>query len=381
VSAVTSSAPVAGQPAKTRFPQLDGIRGLAILMVLGWHYFYSHIHFDEPLTRWVKIAAHGTSLLWSGVDLFFVLSGFLITGILLDERKAGNFLSVFYLRRAARILPLYFLVLAAAAICMALVGHDPRFEPLFAQFPPAWSFLTFTQNITMAIQGVFAGRFLGMTWSLAVEEQFYLFWPWVVLLFARSRRGLLTVTLVLCLLAPCLRLLVAPFTAYVNTPFRMDSLLFGAVAAMAFRDPAILAQLRARPWLFHCLFAGFLPLVALLLYRPEALGVWNHFLLGGLFFCILIYSLLFEGSLLARWLAVGWLGWVGSVSYALYMFHEPIAGLVNGLILGQNFSICTVPALAVMLLNLVLTFIAAALSGRFFEAYFLRLGKRFKYLP
>ncbi len=380
MTAGTSSTPLAGQPAKNRLPQLDGIRGLAILMVLGWHYFYSHINFDEPLTRGVKIAAHATSLLWSGVDLFFVLSVFLITGILLDERKAKNFLSVFYLRRAARILPLYFLVLAAAALCMMLVGHDPRFAPLFARFPPAWSFLTFTQNIAIAVQGAFAGRFLGMTWSLAVEEQFYLFWPWVVLLFAGRKQGLLMVTLVLCLLAPCLRLMVAPFTAYVNTPFRMDSLLFGAVAAMVFRDPVMVAFLRARPRLFHCLFAGFAPLVALLLYRSEALGVWNHFLLGGLFFCILIYSLLFEGSLLARWLSVGWLGWVGSVSYAIYMFHEPISGLLNAIILGKDFSICTLPGLGVTLLSLGLTFIAAAVSGRFFEAYFLRLGKRFKYL-
>ncbi|HTH47667.1 MAG TPA: acyltransferase [Candidatus Limnocylindria bacterium] len=379
MTASTHSTPATGQPAKSRFPQLDGIRGLAILMVVGWHYFYSQLNFDGPLPRAVKIAAHACSLLWSGVDLFFVLSGFLITGILLDELRAKNLLSVFYLRRAARILPLYFLVLTAAAVGYGLVGHDPRFEPLFAHFPPVWSFLTFTQNILMAIQGGFAGPFLGMTWSLAVEEQFYLVWPWVVLLFAKSRRGLVVLTLLLCLLAPGLRLLVSSFTAFVNTPFRMDSLLFGALAAMIFRDAAMTGFLKAHRTLFHLAFAGLAPLVGLLLYRPGALGVWNHFVLGALYFGGLLYSLLFDESALSCWLSTGWLRWVGSVSYALYMFHEPIGGCLNALILGPGFSIITLPGVAVTLLSLCLSFGAAALSGRFFEAWFLRLGKRARY--
>ena len=310
-----------GQPAKARFPQLDGLRGVTILMVLAWHYFYSHINFDEPLPLWVSVLAKTISLFWSGVDLFFVLSGFLITGILLDELKAKNLLSVFYLRRAARILPLYFLVLALAAICYALVGQYPRFEPLFVKLPPAWTFLTFTQNIAMAVQGGFPGRFLGMTWSLAVEEQFYLVWPWVVLFLARRKGWLLTVSLLLCLLAPCLRLLVAPFTAFVNTPFRMDSLLFGAVAAILFREARTVDFLRARQWLFHLFFALFLLLVAWLRYLKLAMDVWNHFMFGVLFCSVVLYILLFDNGLLRRWLSVGRLSWIGSVSYAVYMFH------------------------------------------------------------
>src|SRR6185503_14362644 len=102
--------------AKTRLPQLDGIRGIAILMVLWWHYFNCQLHVTRESPLWLKYFWQFSSIGWSGVDLFFVLSGFLITGILLDEAQSPNMFRVFYVRRAVRILPLYFLVLAAAGV-------------------------------------------------------------------------------------------------------------------------------------------------------------------------------------------------------------------------------------------------------------------------
>src|SRR4051812_16871602 len=96
------------QTGKPRVLALDGMRGVAILMVVWWHYFNSLVMAHGFVSSSSKLIWKATSLCWSGVDLFFVLSGFLITGILLDESRARNLISIFYLRRAARILPLYF---------------------------------------------------------------------------------------------------------------------------------------------------------------------------------------------------------------------------------------------------------------------------------
>ena len=109
-----------------RVSELDGIRGLAILLVLIHHYFGLQVP-ELSDGSWIAVARRATRLSWSGVDLFFVLSGFLIAGILLDHRKASNVYHVFYFRRATRILPLYLLTLAAYYTCVALgLATDPR---------------------------------------------------------------------------------------------------------------------------------------------------------------------------------------------------------------------------------------------------------------
>src|SRR4051812_14083925 len=124
------------QSTKPRVLALDGMRGVAILMVVWWHYFNSQLMGQGPISSSLKLAWKATSVCWSGVDLFFVLSGFLITGILLDESKARNVISIFYLRRAVRILPLYFLVLACAGIAFVWFGHLPAFGWLLDELPP-----------------------------------------------------------------------------------------------------------------------------------------------------------------------------------------------------------------------------------------------------
>src|SRR5579863_6011760 len=191
-----------------RIPQLDGLRGIAILMVFAAH------------------ALH-IPMLWMGVDLFFVLSGYLITGILLhlrEQRELEGYWGPFYLRRARRILPPYIGFLIFAAVV----------------FAPTWRhiwywYAFFAANFPLAL-GKVPVQAMAPLWSLAVEEQFYLIWPLIVLRCENDR--LRRIALSVVVLAPVLRAAATPlfsshFPIYSLTPFRADTLAFGAFIAVA----------------------------------------------------------------------------------------------------------------------------------------------------
>ena len=165
---MTEASPILGSTnnskAPERIPELDGLRGLAVLMVMAYHAFA----YEMVREQWGGLAralVWVTNLGWLGVDLFFVLSGFLITGVLLRTRQDARYLSNFYWRRALRILPLYFFVLLVIGLFYA---HAGQFVLLSALFLVNWASLFGVPLI------------YGPLWSLAVEEHFYLFWPWVV---------------------------------------------------------------------------------------------------------------------------------------------------------------------------------------------------------
>ena len=168
-----SSAIAAATDRVGRIPELDGLRGLAILSVLFWHYGHYYAPAPGSIGAWLPPLLR---LAWSGVDLFFVLSGFLIGGILIANRKASNYWRVFYVRRACRIFPLYFVVLAAFVLATATITPQPS-NWLLKQEPPFWNYPLFLQNLAWLARSSFGSDFLGPTWSLAVEEQFYLVLP------------------------------------------------------------------------------------------------------------------------------------------------------------------------------------------------------------
>ena len=195
---------------KSRIPELDGLRGLAILLVLLYH-FVSSPRIQPPLFH--KLFAIG----WSGVDLFFVLSGFLIGGILLDVRESPNYFRTFYGRRFYRIVPLYYLWIGAYFV-IALFGSS-RFP--WRSIPV---YLLFLQNYTKIDRAVIAVAWLGALWSLAIEEQFYLIVPTVVRFLTKPRLLLMLYSAILC--APVFRILLYeylpghPAAPYVLTPCR-----------------------------------------------------------------------------------------------------------------------------------------------------------------
>ncbi len=221
-------------------PALDGLRGLAILLVIP----HNVMDFDAA-SGWAAIPAALARAGWTGVELFFVLSGYLITSVLLGTRDDPHYFRNFYVRRALRIVPLYYLVLALFLFVVPrLVALPPT---VLASYDHQLWFWLFLNNWAQATGHMIS--WFGPCWSLAVEEQFYLFWPLVVAACAPER--LLRVALALiayALLARGALLLahVPPGGIYRMTICRLDALAAGAAVAVLARRPALLAAVRAR---------------------------------------------------------------------------------------------------------------------------------------
>ena len=229
-------------------PVLDGVRGLAVLMVLVFHFIGGTLPTNAIERVIVGITNYGAL----GVELFFVLSGFLITGILYDTRDTPHYFRNFYMRRALRIFPLYYFVLILIFMVAPLIPlfAGPTLDALVDR--QAWAWL-YGVNIYLAKQGDWSFSYLQHFWSLAIEEHFYLFWPFVVFLLAQRPKLLIAVSLALALGAMLGRLVGSLaglnwITTYVLTPFRLDGLALGAVLALLVRQPGGLARLqRALP--------------------------------------------------------------------------------------------------------------------------------------
>jgi peptidoglycan/LPS O-acetylase OafA/YrhL len=242
----------------SRSAALDGLRGLAILLVLCVHFIGDAQPSSAIERAVVKLANYG---IW-GVDLFFVLSGFLITGILYDAKGAPHYLRDFYARRTLRIVPLYYGVLFVLFVVLpSLPSVYPSGLAESGQHQAwLWSYGT---NIYLALAKAWALPYVSHFWSLAVEEHFYLVWPLVVLV--ATRRGLLRACVAISGLALALRCGLSLAGAgdvalVVLTPCRLDALCIGAFLAIAVRSIGLERVARlARPWLLV------LPVLVLLL--------------------------------------------------------------------------------------------------------------------
>jgi len=339
----------------THIPQFDGMRAFAILAVMCLHastYTSRVFHLD-------RVFAFG----WAGVDLFFVLSGFLITGILLDAKTTPRYFRNFYARRALRIWPLYYSVLIFFFVLLPIAfktGH-------LAQATHKWPiYAAYLQNVLLRDMGYGP---LAHTWSLAIEEQFYLVWPLFVFLFTRKGlRNILLATLVVSLL---LRLagnnLGWGFHFVYTFPLcRFDSIAMGGLTAYWVRSPEC-SRLKLRRTGLAAILIGFPGLTASLILERQYAFVFSFF---GLFFTgCLILSLVYDCSILR----LGALRYVGKVSYGLYLFHLPIFRLTE--VLSQNWKISPAGSVA---FEFFASFIVASTSWYVFERPLLRLKRRFR---
>jgi peptidoglycan/LPS O-acetylase OafA/YrhL len=356
-----------------KIPELDGIRGMAILMVIVWHYFNGQLGPVEasPLASFAK----STSWCWSGVDLFFVLSGFLIGGIIIDKRDSDNFLRVFFTRRALRIIPVYGLLLIAFFTLRSMLDAA-RFGWLFNGDMPDGSYLTFTQNIFMGLSNRFGGNFLGVTWSLAVEEQFYLIVPFLCLAFPRKRW--LALALLLSLSAVIFRFVFPGFHTHVITLFRMDALFLGGLAAGVVRNPWLRRYLSDNTWILHLVFLALIIPVGIIVFQGKA-QLGNHALFAGLYTSLIMIAVLESGKASVLVFRMPVLRFFGFISYGLYLFHQPVAGLLYGITFGSRPSLHTGASWIVTLLSFVVSVFAAVISYFLIEQYCLRLGRSQRY--
>ncbi len=350
--------------AVTRLRELDGLRGLAILMVLIWHYVIVPAD-TVPGSKLAYLLALGR-LTWSGVDLFFVLSGFLIGGILLDAKDSTNYFSVFYRRRFFRILPLY-------AVVLVIVWAMPGNAWLKADLLPWWSYATLTQNFVMAVRNTLGGNALAITWSLAIEEQFYLTLPLVVRF--TNRKTLKRILLAFIILAPATRLLVflrlGPTAAYVLMPCRADALLIGVgIAALRRENHSI-------PYVGPLIVSAVI--LAVCTFKSWGIGsfemsVWGYSIVG-VFYGSLLCAVLDRRPRVLRW---GWLCGLGITAYATYLFHQTLQGLLYWKLFAINPILGVATVMAAMI-ALGLTLISARMSWDYFERPLISRGHRSRY--
>jgi len=321
---------------------------------------------------------------WSGVDLFFVLSGFLIGGILLDARESSNYFRVFYTRRFFRIVPIYAVLLLSVAVAMHLSDAGIIGKKEIFSGPLPWPYFAFfLQNIGVCIHNAFGIFPLGVTWSLAVEEQFYLTLPLAIRFL--NRRALVLFVLFAIVGAPLLRAFFLhrfpgnPYTWYTLTPCRADSLLLGVLGAIMLREP------RWRSWL---LGKRLLPsAIAILLLGAAYLG-WRapsprdilmatagFTWLALAFLSIMLYALLYRGSLLSYCLRWSWLRGLGAISYGAYLFHEFFLGMTYG----RTPWVRSWHDFGLSVIALVLTISFCRLSWVYFEKPLVRIGHRASY--
>jgi peptidoglycan/LPS O-acetylase OafA/YrhL len=382
-----------------RIPALDGLRGVAILFVLFHHYFQA---FLPGTDNWLdRSMIHIAGIGWTGVDLFFVLSGFLITGILLDARASGgSYFKAFYARRFLRIFPAYYLFLFVLFVILPNVGELRGRADLHALVSDQIWYWTYTNNIHTSIDlNAHYGAFTnGHLWSLAVEEQFYLIWPLVVLLVGARR--LAPVCLVLIVSAFVVRLAIRDqwlplfnnsIAAHAMTPARMDTLAIGALIAVMMRDERQFALLKRA--IAPAAAIGLVGLAVLMIsfgaVTLPAFDFWTSTV--GLSMLALLFGALVTatvvaqpGSMLHTMGTQPILTIFGKYSYAIYIVHFQLLELLRRsirdsgglpLVLGMEWP----GRLFFVFIGASMSLAVAWLSWQVYEQHFLKLKRYFRY--
>jgi peptidoglycan/LPS O-acetylase OafA/YrhL len=374
-------------PSGDRIPVLDGIRGIAVLLVMTYHFWVVGIAGSAASSTtssssggalaWEHVYANVVGTGWIGVDLFFVLSGFLITGILCDSRESPHYFRVFYGRRTVRIFPLYY----AALTIFFLIGPFVMahiYRPALADMQSGTAVKLFAWTYLLNWYEGFKGwnavaHPLQHFWSLSVEEQFYLIWPFMVVALA---------------LRALLYGLHLPFAAYTWTICRADSLAMGATVALAARDPGdwkILlkwARRLALPALGAVILARILNPRCTVGPGDTPTFFMNTFelTLVGIFFaaCIGLAVASHQETLGHRLLASSFLRFFGKYSYCLYICHLPVivifakAGLNCAHLVGKLHSEL-LSVLAVDSVAFAVSITIAFLSWHLYEKQWLKL--------
>jgi peptidoglycan/LPS O-acetylase OafA/YrhL len=343
---------------------LDGLRGIASISVLIFHFFY-----DKKLTSDIEnilFAQKLTELLQHGVTLFFVLSGFVITRILINNKKDSNYFSSFYKRRALRIFPLYYLYLIVHYyIFPYLIGMGPNLE--FERQIPVYLYL---HNLNWLTGFKASGP--GQFWSLAVEEHFYLIWPLVIFLIPNKNFRLVTIILIIISIPLKMFFLENGIDINHNTFSRYDSILVGCFIAIIEKENNYKLPRLTRNFTIYTLISVLVTGLTIYIFQDKIFffkSIVKHIILSS-FFGIIIYYLITTSSQINptnRFLNSKIIQYLGKISYGLYVWHM-LAIAICGFL---NIDIYLVNLLFVIIITILLSH----LSYFYYERNFLKLKK------
>lgn len=345
----------------THLPVLDGLRGIAVLLVVLFHVFlYNTAALGDHAETVMRFAVFGQT----GVDLFFVLSGFLITRILLSSRNQKNQIKNFYIRRFLRIFPLYYLFLILIFYILPQLGLLKDDVNLIQKL----SYFFYFQGIRYTWFNDFSGPM--HFWSLAVEEHFYLFWPFIVSLL--SFRNLVFTSIILIIISVLFRYFLKTngYSDFYFTICRLDSLALGAIISMIevknissekVRKVAIFLFL-ITTLMISCLFIS-----KHIFHSSDLIASLKFTLIGMFYFSIILYLLNSNKSIIGSIINLGVFSFCGKISYGIYVYHPLCLTLFKQLNLGFLWYVT---------LSISVTIIISWISYNYFEILFLKLKHR-----
>jgi peptidoglycan/LPS O-acetylase OafA/YrhL len=340
-----------------RFLGLDGLRGVAVLMVIVWHYFGQTM---QGSVYWLDKL--GKLLIWTrtGVDMFFVLSGFLITYKLLKDKLKPNFIKDYWIKRIVRIWPAYLLI-----FFLGVYGsnHFAKYG-VFTEHKevPRSSYLTMTQNYNIASQNKDGSLWLSVTWSLALEWQFYiLIFLLIWLVPKRNISQIMLLGIIYSILVRTMIYLIRPngyIIGYMSLPTRLDSFFMGGLLAIGLNDSNWKKILKRKVklisiwwWLILLSFSVFI--LSLAHDLAGTMAVWGHTYLTFLY-TFMVYLAMIQTKTLS-FLASKFLVFIGRISYELYLIHYGLLWLIFG-IYNHEMRIERVADLKLILISLLGTF-------------------------
>jgi peptidoglycan/LPS O-acetylase OafA/YrhL len=353
---------------------LDGVRGLAIILVIIFHLIIMVIPEELYTPFWLNAGR----FLMHGVTLFFVLSGFLIGSLLLTYRNSKHYFKAFYIRRIARILPFYYLILGSYYIIKYLIIPNYSGSEINSAIPD-WTYPFFIQSAFIPSAGLGSGV-LNVTWSLCVEEQFYLFAPLFIYLFNNSKVILIGIAGIFATLFS--RMLIPGIDelgilALITS--RADALLMGIVIAVIYRNTGLMMVLKKNLILLY-LFLGVLAFGILLRFAGFSLGVFSFTWIAMFFAVLVLIPLANDNAIVSKFFKLNMLKVFGKYSYGIYLYHMPVYYLVHAL--NNKYGIDLSSLTQVLLFNVFsvgLIFVVSFISYEFYEKRFINMAKHVSY--
>jgi len=373
---------------ENRVREFDGLRGIAVVLVIAFHVFKRAAYFTEhPILITISDI---TSVGWVGVDIFFTLSGYLITSILLKAKQGEHYFKNFYIRRVLRIFPLYYVAIAIVLLYVPKV--EPEFTRNLGKMLPLM--LLYQQNWAPLIKGLYISQYLGITWSLAIEEQFYLIWPYIVYKLNRDQLikvsfGYIVFSIIIRTLGTALwpDLDQASTFFYHSTFARFEEIVFGGLLAVSMTHDGVQQKVyRFSMGVFTLFFSIFIILCLLSLPGLPNPGYSSIPLMLGGYTSIALFSVGLIGifithppqSFIRRFFQNPILIFFGKYSYSMYLFHMTVALILLDIFWHTGMRGWK-PYVLYIVSTYFVTTIVALLTWNLLEKHMLNLKKFFEY--